>query len=227
MTTKPPHCAYCGKPVHGRGKKTTDHVIPRALFKETGKTTAQRPTVRACIKCNRRWSVDEAHFRDVLALSGEPNAVLRRLWDGPIRRSFDGVDGHKRASDLARMFVPVVGAERQYRIYPGSNSGVVRIVRKIVRGLCHYFGVASPIADRRVLADVLRWDVPRDLLDSMATYDCEREIFHCRFQLIGDADFHSMWILTFFENKTFIAMVSTSPKGFPSHLREAFKRGMR
>jgi hypothetical protein len=115
-----------------------------------------------------------------------------------------------------------VGTERQYRIYPGDDHRVVRVVRKVVRGLCHYFGIASAIADRRVFADVPRgWDVPSDILDSMQTYECEREIFHCRYQLlIGNADLHSVWLLTFFENKTFFALVSASTKGFPKDLKE-------
>jgi hypothetical protein len=46
------HCAYCGKLVRGNDKKTRDHVVPDQLFRGTGKTTAQRPTVRACLKCN-------------------------------------------------------------------------------------------------------------------------------------------------------------------------------
>ena len=167
------------------------------------------------------------HFRNVLTLCGEPNSVVRGLWEGAIRRSLDKVDGHKRASDLASMFVPVSGQPRGQRIYPARDPRVMRIVRKIVRGLCHYFEIASPVADRRVHADVLRWDVPRDILDSMATYECEREInIHHRFQVMpNDKDFHSMWVLTFFENKTFIAMVSSSPKGFSKRLREAFERG--
>jgi hypothetical protein len=219
------HCAYCGKVVRGNSKKTRDHVVPDQLFRGTGKTSAQRPTVRACLKCNNGWSNDEVHFRNVLALSGEPNSVVRGLWDGPIRRSLDKEDGHKRALDLVRMFVPADAHPGRQMIYPARDSRVMRIVRKVVRGLCHYFEITSPVADRRVHADVLRWDVPRDILDSMAVYECEREIFRCRFQMLGSAHFHSLWILTFFENKTFIAVVSASPKGFSKRLRATLERG--
>jgi hypothetical protein len=60
----------------------------------------QRITVPACRDCNHGWSDDEAHFRSVLTIAGEPNEVARELWNGKIKRSFQKVDGRRRFIDL-------------------------------------------------------------------------------------------------------------------------------
>jgi hypothetical protein len=210
-------CAYCGRAITGLArKKSRDHVIPRCLYPASKATSkVQRITVSACHRCNSGWSDDEPHFRNVLLLCGEPTLAARELWGSGTRHSLDEVDGHRRTADVARLFVhsEVDGQARQ-TVYPAKDPRFRRILRKIVRGLCHHHGVLSPVADRRVWVDVLRHVVPPEISDSMEVAHCEPDICRYRYQVIDDEVSHSMWILTFFENKTFVGIVSASPKGF-------------
>jgi hypothetical protein len=56
---------------------------------------------------------------------------------------------------------------------------VLRIIRKIVRGLSHYHGVETAVPDDRVLADVLRHAVPPGVLDGVVFEHREEDI--CRY----------------------------------------------
>jgi hypothetical protein len=90
-------CAYCG------GDATTvDHVVSRALYPlSKAASRKSRITVPACGTCNQGWTDDEPHFRNVIMVAGEPNAAVRELWEGKVRRSFYYADGHRRVRDLA------------------------------------------------------------------------------------------------------------------------------
>jgi hypothetical protein len=74
---------------------TVDHVIPRCLYPESTGSLAQRLTVPACEACNKSWSDDEAHFRTIMTLAGEANAVATELWAGKVARSFRAADGKR------------------------------------------------------------------------------------------------------------------------------------
>jgi hypothetical protein len=103
----------------------------------------------------------------------------------------------------------------QWAIFPGDDERVMRIVRKVIRGLCHYHGIVSPVSDQRVWADVLRrYAVPRGFLDQMEHQHREKDIAEYRYQVLDDPPIHSGWLITFFERRTFIGMVSTSEGGF-------------
>src|SRR4051794_36967109 len=92
-----PPCAYCGKP----DARERDHPIPKELYPSSKATSRiQRIRIYACHGCNNGWASDEAHFRNVMLVSGEPTPIVRELWEGPVRRSFDYRDGRKRARDL-------------------------------------------------------------------------------------------------------------------------------
>src|SRR6266571_8484988 len=132
-------CAYCGE--HTR-KLEREHAIPNCLYpKSRSQSRVQRITVPSCAACNRGWSDDEAHFRNVLLLAGEPNSAVRELWETTTRRSFEDVDGRRRIKDLVEQFVPirVEGFNRQM-IYPARDNRVRRVLKKIVRGLSHFHG---------------------------------------------------------------------------------------
>ena len=140
--------AYCGC----SEDLTTEHVVPTALYPPSKKTSrVQRITVRACGQCNGGWSDDEAHFRNILTLCGEPTPVVRELWEGKIRRSFDHVDGRKRVRNLFARMVPRQTPQGDiHMIYPAQDERVMRIVRKIVRGFCHHCKLLSPVHDGQV-----------------------------------------------------------------------------
>ena len=130
-----PVCSYCGKVVARVGR---DHVFPRNLYprSKTG-STVQRLTVAACGECNASFSNDEAHFRNVLVMSGNtPNLPRRALWEGPIRRSFDQPDARKRIDDLLALTEPMdFDGVVHHIIHPAEDERVLRIVRKSIRGL--------------------------------------------------------------------------------------------
>jgi hypothetical protein len=203
-----PTCAYCG---HSGITLESEHVIPSCLYPRSRgqQSKVQRLTVPACSSCNRGWSDDEAHFRNVLSIAGEPNAAVRELWDGPIQRSLDRSDGHRRAADLRKIMERVeIGGQERWMIYPAKDDRVLRVVRKIVRGLSHHHGLESAVTERRITADVLRYVVPPGLIDENEFLHREHDI--CRYWFIDDAspEVRSSWLLTFFDRLTFIAWVA-------------------
>jgi hypothetical protein len=156
------HCAYCGAPA----PETVDHVIPNELYPPSkSKSTVQRLTVPACSKCNQSWSDDEPHFRTILALAGEPNTVVRELWEGKINRSLRDVDGPRRLEDVWNQMRPIeTSAGLRHKIYPASDERFLKVMRKIVRGL-HYHERRSPVPDDLVSIDVLTTEIPNKFLD--------------------------------------------------------------
>jgi len=201
-------CAYCGKLVTQIDK---EHVFPRCLYPPS-KTDSkiQRLTVPSCRKCNKGWADDEAHFRNVLALAGKPNAARRELWDTTILRSFKKVDGLRRRKDLLKKMKPVnTNDGRRYKIYPGKDERVLRVVRKIIRGLCYYHNVMFPVSDERIWVDILKYVVPQEFLDQMKNHHRERDIAEYRYQVLNENEIHSVWLITFFERVTFIGAVES------------------
>lgn len=206
-------CAYCGKPV---AKREKEHVFPRCLYPPSkGRSKVQRLTIPACRDCNKGWADDEAHFRNMLVLAGEPNAVRRELWETTTLRSFEEIDGPRRVSDLiARMKSVKMTDGEGYMIFPGEDERVMRVVRKIIRGLCHYHNVMSPVSDQRVWADVLKYVVPQEFLEQMNYHHREQDIVEYRYQVLNEGGINSVWLIAFFERVTFIGLVFTSESGF-------------
>ena len=150
----------------------------------------------------------------MLALAGDPNAARRELWETTILRSFNEVDGSKRVSDLIVRMKPakVAGSER-HMVFPGEDERVMRVVRKIIRGLCHYHNVMSPVSEQRVWADVLRYAIPQEFLEQMSYYHREPDIVEYRYQVLNEEGINSAWLLTFFEQVTFIGIVFIPESG--------------
>ena len=202
-------CAYCGKTLH-RGDKDNEHVFLGGLYPQSkDRSKVQRLTIPACRDCNSSWADDEAHFRNILMLAGEPNAVRRELWETTTLRSFDKVDGIRRMNDLIAKMKPVkVDDKERHKVFPGKDERVLRVVRKIIRGLCSHHSVASPVSDARVSADVLKYVVPQGLLDEMICHHREKDIVEYRYQVLNEDGINSVWLITFFERVTFIGFVS-------------------
>jgi hypothetical protein len=198
-------CAYCGSD----DAPTVDHVVSRALYPPSKATSRfARITVPACVPCNAGWTNDEPHFRNVLLLSGEPTPAVRELWEGKTRRSFTYSDGRKRALDLAVQMIPVNTPDgERHLIYPAKDKRVLRVVRKIVRGLCHHHGLLSPVHDGQVLADVQRFEVAPEFVAEMTSGHAEEEVLQYRFGVVDDRDIHSGWLLNFFCRTPFFCIV--------------------
>src|SRR3972149_3204933 len=111
------------------------HLLSRRP-KSRGASRVQRITVPSCGTCNRGWADDEAHFRNVLLIAGEPNPPVFELWETTVRRSFSELDGHRRRRDLIDQMVPTqIAGQDRWMIYPARDERVVRVLKKIIRGL--------------------------------------------------------------------------------------------
>jgi len=138
-----------------------------------------------------------------------PNAPRRELWDGPVNRSFDEPDALKRIDDLLALIRPVEidGIERQV-IYPAEDGRVLRVVRKIIRGLAHHHDLFPSIPDDRVWADVQRYDVPARLLSEMEYHHREPDVAEYWYQISDDPEVHSAWILRIFHAPSFVGLIT-------------------
>jgi hypothetical protein len=202
-------CAYCGEEIP-RGEKEWEHVVPRGLYPKSKATSrVQRITVPTCRSCNASWADDEAHFRNVINIAGDANESALELWQ-KTTRSFNKDDGKRRAIDLLQQLEQVsVNGRDRFIVYPGEDERIVRIIRKIVRGLCHFHGVGTAVEEHRVWVDVLKHKVPDEFLKDMPLLHCEPDVFQYRYQVLNDGGIHSWWLLTFFERTTFIGTVAT------------------
>ncbi len=199
-------CAYCGKV----GKTTKEHVIPSCFYPPSRATSrVQRITIPACRPCNDGWADDEAHTKHVLLVAGESNAAVQELWPSAWRAMTIADDGQRRLLDLVAQLVPTaVGGRERHVIYPGRDPRVVRVVRKIVRGLCAHHGVGTAIPDDRVWADVLDPPPPPELLNGIELHHAEPDIVEYWYDMSGAPPaIQSMWFLRFFERRDFVALV--------------------
>jgi hypothetical protein len=207
MSLKKP-CAYCGLPSDKRDK---EHVFPKNLYPlSKAKSKVQRLTIPACNKCNNSWANDEVHFRNILAVAGDPTTPAKvELWNTTIDRSFSQIDGFKRLQDLLEQMKPVnLSGQDRHMVYPGNDPRVVRVVRKIVRGLSYYHNISSPLPEERIFVDILKYEVPESFLSEMEFHDRDTDIVEYRYQVLNEQEIESAWIITFFQTVTFIAIVS-------------------
>jgi len=204
-------CSYCGE----RLATDREHVFPRNLYLASkSESQVQRLTIPSCNKCNNGWSDDEVHFRNILALAGEPNEARHELWDTTIRRSFKKKDGIRRVRDLVEILQPVkIDGNDRHKVYPGRDDRVLRVVKKIIRGLCHHHGIMSAVSETRVWADILKYQIPEEFLSEMTYEHREKDVAEYRYQFLREYGIDSAWLITFFQRVTFVGMVSVSEDG--------------
>ena len=209
------NCSYCGR----EARCTADHVVPRCLYPPSrSKSRVQRLTVPACRECNAGWADDEAHFRNIMTIAGEPNAAVTELWQRKALRSFSKRDGKRRLSDVWSQLVPVVvDGKPRHKVYPAKDLRVMRVIRKVIRGLSHHHNLLSSVSDDQVWADLLSWQVPQAILHGMQPHDREEDIFSYRYAHFDfDRDLSGIdsgWVLTFFGRTTFVGAVLNSADG--------------
>ena len=204
-------CSYCGE----RLATDREHVFPRNLYPASkSESQVKRLTIPSCNKCNNDWSDDEVHFRNILALAGEPNEARHELWDTTIRRSFKKKDGIRRMRDLVEILHPVkIYGNDRHKVYPGQDERAMRVVKKIVRGLCHHHGIMSVVSETRVWADILKYQIPEEFLSKMTYEHREKDVAEYRYQVLREDGIDSAWLITFFQRVTFVGMVSVSEDG--------------
>ncbi|CAN7699386.1 hypothetical protein [Mesorhizobium sp. LjRoot246] len=200
------NCALCGE----FRLTTREHVVPKGLYPESkgATSTFQRITIAACFACNNGTSDDDVHFRNVVAMSGDANPSVREVWEGPIRRSFEKVDGRRRALDIFKLMKPAPEFEGdRYMIYPGNDPRVLGTIRKVVRGLCHHHELLAVVENDKVWTDVLKYPIPTEFADAMVIAHAEPDILDYKYLVVDEAELHSFWLLRFYERTTFIAFV--------------------
>jgi hypothetical protein len=204
-------CGYCGQ----RVATDREHVFPRNLYPESkANSRVQRLTIPSCNVCNNGWSDDEAHFRNILVLAGEPNKSCQELWETTVHRSFRQPDASRRIKDIDNILLPVeVDGQARHKVYPGEDARVVGIVNKVIRGLSHYHDVLSPIPESRVSVDVMKYPVPDEFLSEMIYSHREADIAEYRYSIIEDLGIQSGWLITFFERITFLGIVFAAEGG--------------
>jgi hypothetical protein len=209
----PKLCSYCGE----RVATDKEHVFPRNLYPPSkAGSRVQRLTIPSCNTCNNGWSDDEAHFRNMLALAGEPNEARTELWNTAIRPSlYEKPDGTRRIRNLVSTFQPVeVDGQLRYKVYPGEDPRVVRVLKKIVRGLSHHHGIETAVPEARVWADVMKFPLLDEFLSEMIYQHREPDIAEYRYAIVRDKGIASAWLITFFERVPFIGVVSLPEGGF-------------
>jgi hypothetical protein len=209
MAIKTRPCAYCGTTLIPRER---GHVIPRCLYPSGGDQRIQRRTVAECQECKKLWQDAENHFRNVMVITSPLNPAATEQWEGPIRRSFEMPSGSKWRHNLTAKMVPIDPATNQYILYPYRDPDVMLVVRKIIRGLCDYHGLATAVCDDRVWVAVLRYAIQPDLLDRLERFHVGREFFEYGFDRTNDLprNIESAWYLKFFGAREFVGIVHLS-----------------
>ncbi|MCB1469864.1 MAG: hypothetical protein KDK08_22570 [Rhizobiaceae bacterium] len=212
------NCGLCG----GYRITTREHVIPRALYPPSKASSKfQRITIAACVECNNGTADDDAHFRNVVTIAGDGNEIVNEVWTGPVRRAFAQVDGYRRARDLFNIMRPApdVGPDR-YRIYPADDERVMRIVRKIVRGLSRYHELHYPLSDGQVFADVMRSPIPAEIAEIMIPNSADPDILEYSYLTLSEPPgMLSAWSLRFYRRTSFMAFVFQDEASLTLHMR--------
>ena len=144
-----------------------------------------------------------------MLVAGDTNPAVQELWTTTARRGFTDRDGRRRIQDLAGGLVEVqVDGQRRYMIYPGQDARVLRIIKKVVRGLAHYHRVETAIPESRITADVLKFKIPDVVSRSIQYQHREADISQYWYDSPKHDEFSSIWLLKFFERRSFIAFVS-------------------
>jgi hypothetical protein len=206
-------CAYCGE----ENATDDEHVFPKSLYPESKRRPGlQLLTVPACKKCNMSWQDDETHFRNMLVVAGKPNAPRLELWDSTVFRSFEKKeDGQRRMKDLIGQFEEIiVDGEVRHKIYPAKDERVVRVMRKIVRGLCHHHELATAVTEKRIWVDVWRYPIQSEFYEAMTCDHREPDIVEYCYSTINSHEIETAWLITFFNVVPFIALVSIKENGF-------------
>ncbi|MGA2966387.1 MAG: hypothetical protein ABSD64_09250 [Terriglobales bacterium] len=207
-------CGYCGRDTGPSGEG--EHVLPKCLYPDFTGPTIQHVKIPACPDCNNSWENDEAHFKTMLVLCGpDPTPARKQLWERSVRSFERPLHGEKEVRSITAQFVasPILnelGSPYQ-RIFPHKDPRVVRVLKKIVRGLEH-FRTGDVIPEDRVEMHPSTFPLPAAYQDDLTEVFVVPSVFsaHAFFFSGTDAsDMHSLWVLEFFESARFYAMIAS------------------
>jgi hypothetical protein len=168
-----------------------EHVVSACLYPVSkAASRVQRITIPACASCNHSWEDDEAHFRNVILLAGDTNVPTQELWPKAVR-GFKQPDGQRRLRDVRQLMEPVqVDGTERWMIYPGRDERVLRVVRKIVRGLSYFHRLGKVVTDDEVWADVMKFRIADEFVGSIEFQHREPDIFQYWFESYSEGEFH-------------------------------------
>jgi hypothetical protein len=91
-------------------------------------------------------------------------------------------------------------------IYPANDPRVLRIIRKIVRGLLytHKFPSAN---ESDIFADIHRFEIPAEFAEIFQYEHRDPDIVKYKYARLDTDPILSVWVITFFNRTTFIAAV--------------------
>ena len=76
-------------------------------------------------------------------------------------------------------------------VYPGKDKRVLRIVKKVIRGLSHYHEIQSAVSESQIWVDVLKYQVPDSFLSEMKYHHREEDIAEYRYTSLNDVGVES------------------------------------
>jgi hypothetical protein len=93
-------------------------------------------------------------------------------------------------------------------INPARDPRVVRVIRKIVRGLCAHRRVATAVPEDRVWVDIIDPPPSPELLATVELHHVERDIVEYWYDdRVQHPGLQSVWFLRLFERRNFAALV--------------------
>jgi len=186
-----------------------DHVLPHCTYPGSlAQSNIPRITVIACSCCNNSFSDDETHFRNIIPFCGlDPGPLIQELFETGVLHSLDEVDGERRRVDLLKIIRP--GSDGRMRVWPEEDERFMRILRKIVRGLCRHHNLDWPVSEARVHVEKLIYPVPPGYLDPLPGGRTDGDMFRWGYiQPSEDGPDKLTWILVIRSNMEFIARVA-------------------
>lgn len=216
MKNKP--CAFCGS-TEKDNPRTKGHVLQDSMYSESGFDKVQRITVPECRRCGEIWKDAEDNFRSLMVLcAADENPHAAEQWDGPIRRAHDReLDGKQRMRDVLKWVVKRETPEGEVRkLFPGTIENIHIVVRKMVRGLCHWHKLGTQVKDHQILSMGQFENQPPADAHAVEFNHLPGTFRYSYFHRHLEADvFHVTWLLTFYEAVSFISFVSAPRiKGF-------------
>lgn len=144
----------------------------------------------------------------MMLVAGEPNGPVKELWANKASPGFYKANGERRVRDLFLQMKPVVvDGQNRFMVYPHRDERMTRVLRKIVRGLSSFHQIETAIADKRVLIRPAIYEVPESMEVYLANEHREEDIIRYRFCVAPWEDISSFWVLTFFDHRSFYAIV--------------------
>lgn len=144
-----------------------------------------------------------------MLMASTANRPATDLWRAKTVPSFAKVDGLHRLQALRERMKPIdVNGEQRFMVYPAEDERVMRVARKVVRGLLHHHRFLTAVPEADVWVDVLRYHIPPAFEEEFVTPPAsDPQVFGYRYWLSRESDIHSAWTLRFFESCTFLAVV--------------------